>query len=31
MQVRISALDIEGAEDLVREVDLPAIQDSPLY
>lgn len=31
MQVRISALDIEGAEDLVREVDLPAIQDGPLY
>lgn len=31
MEMRISTLDVEDAEDIVRKVDLPAIQDGPLY
>ena len=31
MQVCISALHIDDAENVVREVDLPAMQEGPLY
>lgn len=31
MQLQISPLDIEGADDVVRKVDLPAMKDGPLY
>lgn len=31
MQLHISPLDIEGADDIVRKVDLPAMEDGPLY